>query len=91
MAKKKAVAVRYDATQEQSPRVVAKGEGNIAWKILEIAEENNVPIYEDSDLVGLLSSVELFDEIPPELYSAVAEVLVWVYKVNKGAGPEGVK
>ena len=82
---KQAVAIRYDATKEASPRVVAKGRGNIAMKIIELAEENDIPIYEDRDLVELLSAVELFDEVPPELYSAVAEVLVWVYRVNQSA------
>lgn len=78
-----AVAVRYDAEKEMAPRVVAKGLGHIAEKIIEVANEHNVPVYKDPDLVGLLASVELFDEIPPHLYAAVAEVLVWVYKVNK--------
>lgn len=77
-----AVAVRYDAQKEQSPRVVATGKGLIAERILELAREHGVPIYQDPDLVELLARVELFDEIPPELYTAVAEVLVWVYKVN---------
>ncbi len=77
-----AVAVRYDAQKEQSPRVVATGKGLIAEKILELAKQHNIPIYQDADLVELLAQVELFDEVPPELYTAVAEVLVWVYKVN---------
>lgn len=77
-----AVAVRYDAQKEESPRVVATGKGLIAERILELAREHGVPIYQDPDLVELLARVELFDEIPPELYTAVAEVLVWVYKVN---------
>jgi flagellar biosynthesis protein len=80
---KQAIAVRYNADKESAPRVVAKGKGQIAEKILEIARTNNVPIYEDADLVEMLAVVELFDEVPPELYTAVAEVLVWVYKVNK--------
>jgi flagellar biosynthesis protein len=80
---KQAVAVRYDAEKESAPRVVAKGKGQIAEKILEIARTSNVPIYEDADLVEMLAIVELFDEVPAELYAAVAEVLVWVYRVNK--------
>lgn len=77
-----AVAVRYDAQKEQSPRVIAKGKGLIAEKILELARQHDIPVYQDADLVELLAQVELFDEVPPELYTAVAEVLVWVYKVN---------
>ncbi|MEK8023723.1 MAG: EscU/YscU/HrcU family type III secretion system export apparatus switch protein [Candidatus Hydrogenedentota bacterium] len=82
MSAKQAIAVRYDSTKETAPRVVAKGRGHIAEKILEIARTNNVPVHEDRELVEMLTLVELFDEIPPELYTAVAEVLVWVYKVN---------
>lgn len=77
-----AVAVRYDAEKESSPRVVATGKGMIAEKILELARQHEIPIHHDPDLVELLAQVELFDEIPPELYTAVAEVLVWVYRVN---------
>ena len=80
---KQAVAVRYDSAKESAPRVIAKGRGHIAEKILELARENNVPIHENSDLVEMLAMVELFDKVPPELYAAVAEVLVWVYKVNQ--------
>lgn len=85
---RQAVAVRYDPEKEGSPRVVAKGKGQIAEKILEIAKANNVPIYEDPDLLEMLALVELFDEVPPELYTAVAEVLVWVYRVNKERAPK---
>lgn len=86
---KQAVAVRYDAAKESAPRVIAKGRGHIAEKILEIARTNDVPIHENPELVEMLSLVELFDEIPPELYTAVAEVLVWVYKVNNEKSPRG--
>ncbi|RMH56436.1 MAG: EscU/YscU/HrcU family type III secretion system export apparatus switch protein [Candidatus Hydrogenedentota bacterium] len=86
--RKQAVAVRYDQEKETAPRVVAKGKGHLAEKIIATAKEHGIPIYEDRDLVTMLSAVELFDEIPPELYAAVAEVLVWVYRVNK-KGPFG--
>lgn len=84
---KQAVAVRYDSAKEGAPRVIAKGKGLIAEKILELARENNIPVHQDKALLEMLAMVELFDEIPPELYTAVAEVLVWVYKVNKGKAP----
>ncbi len=80
--REKAVALRYDKEQEQAPRVIAKGEGNIAEKIIALATENDIPITEDRDLVELLSLVELDQEIPPELYNVVAEVLSWIYKAN---------
>lgn len=83
-AQKAAVAVRYDPEKETAPRVIAKGKGQIAEKIMELAREHGIPIYQDRDLVEMLAAVELFDEVPPHLYAAVAEVLVWVYKVNGG-------
>jgi len=79
---REAVAVRYNPEKENAPRVVAKGRGQIAEKIIEIAKSNGVPVHEDRDLIELLSKVELFDEVPPELYVAVAEVLIWVYRMN---------
>lgn len=80
--REKAVALRYDKEKEDAPRVVAKGEGNIAEKIIALAQDSDIPITEDRDLVELLSLVELDQEIPSELYSAVAEVLSWIYKAN---------
>ena len=76
-----AVALHYDRTG--APRVVAKGKGAIGAKIIEIAKEHDVPIEENEILAGALSNVELGDEIPAELYKAVAEVLVFVLKLNK--------
>lgn len=78
----KAVALRYNKEREDAPRVIAKGEGNIADKIIALAKESGIPITEDRDLVELLSLVELDQEIPSELYGAVAEVLSWIYKAN---------
>jgi len=81
---KKSVALQYDDKKpESAPKVVAKGSGEIAEKIIELAGENNVPIYEDKALVEVLSEIELDREIPPELYKAVAEILAWVYKAHK--------
>jgi flagellar biosynthesis protein len=80
-----AVAVRYDPEKESAPRIVAKGRGEIAKKIIELARANGVPVYEDADMTRLLAAVELFDEVPPELYAAVAEILVWVYRTNNAA------
>jgi flagellar biosynthesis protein len=76
-----AVALHYDRTG--APRVVAKGKGAIGAKIIEVAKEHDIPIEENEVLAGALSNVELGDEIPSELYKAVAEVLVFVLKLNK--------
>ena len=69
--------------ENRAPIVVAKGRGVIAEKIMEIARANNIPIREDADLVALLSKVDLMGEIPPELYRIVAEILTYIYKINK--------
>ncbi len=75
-----AVALHYD--KAGAPRVVAKGRGVIGEKIVEIAEANNVPIEENEVLAGALSEVELGEEIPQELYRAVAEVLIFVMRLS---------
>jgi flagellar biosynthesis protein len=81
--RKKAVALRYDAEKEESPKVVAKGAGKLAEKLLELAKKHNIPIHEDSDLVNILSKLELNEEIPASTYIAVAEILAFVYRTNK--------
>lgn len=79
----KAVALRYDQEQEASPRVIAKGKGYIARKIKAVAEEYNIPIRHDDDLVELLAQIDIDREIPQELYAAVAEILSWIYRANE--------
>jgi flagellar biosynthesis protein len=81
--RKKAAALRYRHRKDSAPRVVAKGSGLIAEKILQIAKEHNIPIKEDVHLVNVLSTLDLYQEIPPELYRAVAEILVFVYRMAK--------
>jgi flagellar biosynthesis protein len=71
-----AVALHYDKTD--APRVVAKGRGSIGQKIIEVAKAHDIPIEENEVLAGALSNVELGEEIPAELYKAVAEVLIFV-------------
>jgi flagellar biosynthesis protein len=75
-----AVALHYD--RKGAPRVVAKGKGPIGDKIIELAKANNIPIEENEQLAGALSNVELGDEIPAELYKAVAEVLIFVLRLS---------
>lgn len=81
--RKRAVALRYDETKEQAPRVVATGGGYLAERIIEVAEENGVHIQEDPDLVALLAKLDVNTEIPGELFGAVAEVLAFVYRLNQ--------
>jgi len=78
----KAVALKYDEKNDKAPRVIAKGRGNIAQKIIDIAKEHDVPLYEDKNLIQVLEALDLETEIPPELYRAVAEVLAFIYRLN---------
>lgn len=75
-----AVALEYD--HAGAPRVVAKGRGALGDKIVEVAKAHDVPIEENEVLAGALANVELGDEIPAELYKAVAEVLVFVLRLS---------
>ena len=79
---KKAVAIKYDREKDRAPRVLAKGRNAIAEKIIEMAKDNNVPVHPDKDLAQVLEALDLNYEIPPELYRAVAEVLVFIYSLN---------
>lgn len=80
---RKAVALRYQRGKDAAPRVTASGKGRMADKILEKAREAGVPLIEDPDLVNLLGKVPIGDTIPLDLYKAVAEVLAFVYRINK--------
>lgn len=77
-----AVALAYNPG-DQAPTVLATGKGLIADKIIDGAKENDIPLYEDSKLAKTLSKLELGDTIPPELYNVVAEVLVFVDRMDK--------
>jgi flagellar biosynthesis protein len=80
---KKAVALKYQMFEDNAPYIVAKGHGIIAEKIIELAKQNNIPIQEDADLITVLSKIEIMQEIPMELYKVVAEILAYVYRLNK--------
>lgn len=79
---KTAVALRYNPGDE-APEVIATGKGALAEKILKKAGENDVPVYEDEKLAKTLSKLEIGDMIPPELYGVVAEILVFVDRMDK--------
>lgn len=81
--RKRAVALRYKSEDDPAPRVVAKGRGALAERILAIAREEGIYVQEDPDLIGLLAKLEVDDTIPEELYRAVAEVLAFVYRLNR--------
>lgn len=79
---KLAVALEYQPGYE-SPKVIASGQGVLADKIVEQAQEHDVPLYEDSKLARTLSKLEVGDMIPPELYQVVAEILVFVDRMDR--------
>ena len=81
--KKKAVALGYNRSKDNAPRVLASGAGEIANRIIDLAKENDIPIKEDPDLIEILSKVEVDQEIPPNLYKAVAEIFSFLYKITK--------
>lgn len=80
-----AVALHYDG--EGAPRVTAKGRGDVAEQILKLAREHQIPLREDAELVQLLARVELGDEVPPELYVAVAQVIAFAYRLSGKSVP----
>jgi flagellar biosynthesis protein len=77
---KTAVALHYD--EKNAPRISAKGRGKIADEILALAEEHGIPLHQDRELSALLAQLELGEEIPQELYLAVAEVLAFAYMLT---------
>lgn len=83
-----AVALRYDG--ESAPKVSAKGSNELAEQIIALAKKHNVPLSENKELVSLLSTLELGEEIPEILYLAVAEIIAFAYML-KGKVPEGFK
>nr|MBL0716188.1 EscU/YscU/HrcU family type III secretion system export apparatus switch protein [Desulfobacterales bacterium] len=80
---RKAVALRYDCEKDQAPRVVAKGRGYIAEKIIQAAGAHGVPLVADRGMSTLLEEIELDAEISPQFYLAVAQILAFVYRLDK--------
>lgn len=82
----RAIALRYDELPGSAPKVVAKGAGLVAEKILELAAEHGVAVHRDPVLVESLAVLELEAEIPEEFYPVVAEILVFVHRMNRERG-----
>lgn len=78
-----AVALAYQ-TGDTAPRVVAQGRGAVAEQIIALAREHGVFVHESKEMVALLMQVDLDDRIPPDLYRAVAELLAWLYRIERG-------
>ena len=87
-----AVALQYDEDSSGAPRVTAKGEQATAERIIELAEQHDVPLYPDKELAATLVQIPLGNEVPENLYRAVAEVISFAYllagKMPKGFDPE---
>ena len=77
-----AVALGYDRQKDNAPKVLAKGQGEIAEKIIEIARANNIEIRQDADLLQILKAVDINQEIPLEAFAAVAEIISYIYQQN---------
>lgn len=83
--RKQAIAIQYNP-DEVAPKILASGTGIIADKIIEKAKSSDVPLYEDNKLANTLSKLDIGEYIPPELYSIVAEILVFVDNLDKIKG-----
>lgn len=81
--RRQAVALRYRKSQDVAPRVTASGQGRIADAIIKKARDAGITLMEDPDLVNVLNKIPVGEAIPLPLYKAVAEVLAYVYRVNK--------
>jgi flagellar biosynthesis protein len=86
---RKAVALKYEPGKDKAPRVTAKGKGLLAERIIKIAREQGIPVSEDPDIVGALIQLDFDEEIPTELYKAVAEILAFAYRLNRLKGSSG--
>jgi len=78
-----AAALGYNAKKDRAPRITAKGRGLIAEKIIALARKHDIPIKEDPQLAQILYRLDLDEEIPAELYRAIAEILAFVYTMNE--------
>jgi len=81
----KAVALKYKAYEENAPKVIAKGKGELAKKIIEKAKIYDIPLFQNETLADMLLNVEIGEEIPPKMYQAVVDVFIWLYKLEEKA------
>lgn len=87
---KLATALKYDYAKDDTPSVVASGQGEIAEEIISVAKEFAIPIYKDPPLAKALGQLEIGSIIPEELYKAVAEILIFVYKLDQEKGKSNI-
>ncbi len=77
-----AVALGYEPNKDKAPKVLAKGQGHVAQKIIQIAIDEGIEIRKDADLLQILKAVDIDSEIPIEAFSAVAEIISYIYQQN---------
>lgn len=81
-------ALRYDAGEDNAPVLLARGKGHTAARILELAEQHDLPVRRDPTLVSILGALDVGAEIPPDLYGVIAEVLAWAYHADQAAADQ---
>jgi len=81
--RKKAIALKYKLNEDSAPKIVAKGSGIVADKIISKAEESNVRVVENEGVTESLFNVEIASEIPTDMFEAVAGILAFVYKMDR--------
>ena len=81
--KLRAVALKYERGKQKAPVVMAKGANLMAEKIIAEAKKHGIPLHEDSELIQVLMKLDLNQEIPPEVYQVVADILAMVYRASK--------
>jgi flagellar biosynthesis protein len=84
---KKAATLKYDQQKDNAPKITAKGKGDVANNIIKIAQENDIPIKKDEDLIELLSQLDIDKEIPESMYKAVAEIFTFIYRLTQKNQP----
>jgi flagellar biosynthesis protein len=87
-SRREAAALKYDAGADRAPRVTALGRGYLAERMVKEAEKNRVQVVQDEKLSAMLQRISVGDEIPEALYQVVAEILVFVYRMDEAAGKD---
>ncbi len=80
--RRQAAALRYQPKRDRAPKLIAKGQGALAEKLIELARLHDIPIRQDRNLLQILSRLDLNEEIPPQVYQVVAEILAFIYRLS---------
>lgn len=81
--KNKAVALKYNADTDKAPVIIASGSGDVANRIIDIAEQNGIPVYRDDSAASLMCMLEVGNSIPPELYEVIAAIYCQLLKTSE--------